>query len=51
MKPTIKTQDVRVPKTGLYLHLSPQLVINSVLINLFLKYNLQRHNKFALETN
>lgn len=51
MKPTIKTQNVRVPETGQYLHLSPQLVMNSVLINLFLEYNLQRHNKFALKVN
>lgn len=51
MEPTIKTQYIGMAKTSLNLHLSLQLSVNSVFLDLFLKKHLQRHDVFGLEKN
>lgn len=49
VEPTVETKNVGVSETGLNLHLSPQLVVNVVLLYLLLEQHLQRHNVFALQ--
>lgn len=49
MKPSIEAQDVGVPKTGLDLHFSPQLMMNPVLFHLLLENYLQCHYILALK--
>ena len=48
MKPAVKPQYVRMAKTGLNFHFSPQLMVNPVFLYLFLEYDFQRHYVFAL---
>lgn len=49
MKPTVETKHVLVLQAELNLHLPPQLVVNSVLLKLFLKNNLQCNHEFTLQ--
>lgn len=48
MKPAVKPKNIGVAKTGLNLHLSPQLPMQAMLRYLLLKYHLQSHYILAL---